>query len=423
MSGDVDPEDKTEEPTEKRLHDAVERGQTAFSREAPLFASLSAALVALIFIIPGRATTLLAGLIGLIDDPAGWRIERGEDVLALSGPLVAAAAQFLWPVVALLMTAGVVASVTQATPRVVPERVLPDFSRISPRSGLRRLFGVGGLVEFAKNFVKLTTVAFIATMMLTGQKAILLNSTDVDPGMLPDRILDLTVKTIAAVLAATLAVASADLAWSRVRWRRDNRMSKQELKEELKQAEGDRMIKARLRSLRLDRSRKRMLSAVPRATMVVANPTHYAVAMRYVRTEGGAPLVVAKGADLIALKIRAIAEAHDVPVVEDKSLARSLMRRSKSTDRSRRISTVRSPKSCISFSRGRRDGPIEDAESRAVPRAPARPARTGTHHRRRARGRSHRTASDRRGRAHFDDPKRPRGQHRRSRQFFDRTFL
>ena len=170
MSGDVDPEDKTEEPTEKRLHDAVERGQTAFSREAPLFASLSAALVALIFIIPGRATTLLAGLIGLIDDPAGWRIERGEDVLALSGPLAAAAAQFLWPVVALLMTAGVVASVAQATPRVVPERVLPDFSRISPRTGLRRLFGVGGLVEFAKSFIKLTTVAFIATMTLRARK-------------------------------------------------------------------------------------------------------------------------------------------------------------------------------------------------------------------------------------------------------------
>src|SRR5271157_4273190 len=107
MSGDVDPEDRTEEPTEKRLHDAVERGQTAFSREASLFASLSAALVALIFIIPGRATTLLAGLIGLIDDPAGWRIERGEDVLALSSPLVAAAAQFLWPVVTLLMAAGI----------------------------------------------------------------------------------------------------------------------------------------------------------------------------------------------------------------------------------------------------------------------------------------------------------------------------
>jgi flagellar biosynthetic protein FlhB len=324
MSADVDPEDKTEEPTEKRLHDAVERGQTAFSREAPLFASLSAALVALIFVIPGRASELLAGLIGLIDDPAGWRIERGEDVLALSRPLAGAAMQFLWPVVILLMAAGVVASISQAMPRIVPNRILPDFSRISPRGGLRRLFGMRGLVEFTKSIVKLAAVAVIAAMTLMSQRATLLNAMEVDPGTLPERILGLAVEAIAAVLVATLAVASVDLAWSRILWRRDHRMSKQELKEELKQAEGDRLIKARLRSLRLDRSRKRMLSAVPRATMVVANPTHYAVAMRYVRGEGGAPIVVAKGADLIALKIRAIAEAHHIPVVEDKPLARSL---------------------------------------------------------------------------------------------------
>jgi flagellar biosynthetic protein FlhB len=147
---------------------------------------------------------------------------------------------------------------------------------------------------------------------------------DVDPGMLPQRILDLSVKAVAAVLVATVAVAAADLGWSRILWRRDHRMSKQEVKEELRQAEGDRMIKARLRSLRLDRSRKRMLSAVPRATMVVVNPTHYAVAMRYVRAEGGAPMVVAKGADFIALKIRSIAEESGIPVIEDQPLARSL---------------------------------------------------------------------------------------------------
>src|SRR5271167_5134064 len=141
---------------------------------------------------------------------------------------------------------------------------------------------------------------------------------------LPERVLDLCAKAIAAVLVATLAVAAADLAWSRILWRRDHRMSKQEVKDELRQAEGDRMLKARLRSLRLDRSRKRMLSAVPRATMVVVNPTHYAVAMRYVRAEGGSPIVLAKGVDLIALKIRAIAEAHEIPIVEDKPLARSL---------------------------------------------------------------------------------------------------
>ena len=324
MSADVDHEDKTEEPTEKRLHDAVEKGQTAFSREAPLFASLSAALVALVFVVPGRSALLFAGLVGILDDPAGWRITRGEDALALAGPLAASAAAFLWPVVALLALAGVIASVAQAAPRIVPDRIMPDFSRISPRAGLRRAFGARGLVEFAKSLIKVGAVGCVAGLMLIGQRGVLLTAMDDDPGALPQRILELTAKTIAAVLVATLAVAAADLVWSRLLWRRDNRMSKHEVKEELKQAEGDRMIKARLRSLRLDRSRKRMLSAVPRATMVVVNPTHYAVAMRYVRSEGGAPIVLAKGVDLIALKIRAIAEAHDVPVVEDKPLARSL---------------------------------------------------------------------------------------------------
>jgi flagellar biosynthetic protein FlhB len=167
-------------------------------------------------------------------------------------------------------------------------------------------------------------VGSVAGMTLIGEKAALLTAMDDDPGVLPDHILALAVKTIAAVLVATLTVASADLVWSRILWRRDNRMSRHEVKEELKQAEGDRMVKARLRSLRLDRSRKRMLSAVPRATMVVVNPTHYAVAMRYLRNEGGAPMVLAKGVDLVALKIRAIAAAHEIPVVEDKPLARSL---------------------------------------------------------------------------------------------------
>src|SRR3984885_3986877 len=322
MSGDVDPEDKTEEPTEKRLHDAVERGEVAFSREAPLFASLSAALLVLKFVIPTHAEALLTALVGLIDDPPGWRIERGEDVLALAGPLVAAGMHFLLPTVILLTVAGLIASIAQSPPRIVPDRILPDASRISLRKGLSRVFGARGWTEFLKSLIKLAAV--IAVAMLIGQKAVLLPAMDVDPGMLPQRVLDLFVKTIAAVLVATVAVAAADLGWSRILWRRDHRMSKQEVKEELRQTEGDRMIKARLRSLRLDRSRKRMLSAVPRATMVVVNPTHYAVALRYVRAEGGAPMVVAKGADFIALKIRSIAEEHAIPVVEDKPLARSL---------------------------------------------------------------------------------------------------
>src|ERR1700730_19372153 len=106
MSGDVDPDDKTEEPTEKRLHDAVERGEVAFSREAPLFASLSATLLVLIFVIPTHAEALLTALVGLIDDPAGWRIERGEDVPGLAGPLVGAGVDFLLPALRFLSVSG-----------------------------------------------------------------------------------------------------------------------------------------------------------------------------------------------------------------------------------------------------------------------------------------------------------------------------
>ncbi len=185
MSDDVDPEDKTEEPTEKRLHDAVDRGEVAFSREAPLFASLSATLVALIFIVPGRAEALFSALVGLIDDPAGWRIRRGEDVLALAEPLAEAGARFLLPTVILLTAAGVLASVAQSPPHIVPDRILPDASRISLRKGFRRVFGARGWTEFLKSIIKLAAVIAVATMMLIGQKVVLLTAMDVDPGMLP----------------------------------------------------------------------------------------------------------------------------------------------------------------------------------------------------------------------------------------------
>jgi flagellar biosynthetic protein FlhB len=134
----------------------------------------------------------------------------------------------------------------------------------------------------------------------------------------------MAVRLFLAVIGATILLVAVDLVWSRVFWRRELRMTRQEVKDEQKQSDGDPIIKARMRSLARDRARKRMIARVPRATVVIANPTHYAIALRYVRSENRAPLVVAKGLDLIALKIRSIAEEHGIPVVEDKLLARSL---------------------------------------------------------------------------------------------------
>ena len=119
-------------------------------------------------------------------------------------------------------------------------------------------------------------------------------------------------------------IAAVDLVWSRFHWRQDLRMTKQEVKDEHKQAEGDPIVKARLRSLARDRARRRMMTAVPRATLIIANPTHFSIALKYVRDEDSAPVVLAKGQDLVALKIREIAEAHNIPIFEDVALARSM---------------------------------------------------------------------------------------------------
>jgi flagellar biosynthetic protein FlhB len=324
MAEDRDQESKTEDASEKKIHDAIERGDVPVSREVSLLASLSAILIAMLFIVPSHAEAFVGALVHFLDDPAGWRLDQSSDVLALSAVVALAAVQFIAPIVILLMVFGVVAAVAQNPPRIVPDRIMPDLSRLSPIAGFKRIFGLRGWTEFFKNLLKIAAVGVVIGMILGGERLMLATSMFDDVADLPQRAVRLCVDVVAAVLVATLVVAAADLAWARIHWRRDQRMSRQELKEELRQTEGDRLMKARLRSLRLDRSRKRMLAAVPRATMVVANPTHYAVAMRYVRSEGGAPIVLAKGVDLIALKIREIAEENNIPIVEDRPLARAL---------------------------------------------------------------------------------------------------
>jgi flagellar biosynthesis protein FlhB len=324
MAEDRDTDSKTEEATDKKIHDAVERGDVPVSREVPILASLTAILIALLFIVPPRAEAFVGALMRFLDDAGGWRLERSNDVLALGGIVGIAAVQFIIPVILLLMVAGLVASVAQNPPRFVPDRIMPDLARLSPHAGFMRIFGLRGWTEFLKSLLKIFAVGVLVTLILNGQRLLLETAMFDDVADLPQRALKLCLDVISAVLVATLVVAAADLAWARIHWRRDQRMSRHEIKEELRQTEGDRLMKSRLRSLRLDRSRKRMLAAVPRATMVVANPTHYAVAMRYVRSEGGAPIVLAKGVDLVALKIREIAEQHEVPIVEDRPLARAL---------------------------------------------------------------------------------------------------
>ena len=236
-----------------------------------------------------------------------------------------AAGAFLLPGFALMIGFGLAASILQNVPSPVLERIRPQLSRVSPAKGFGRIFGAAGLVEFGKALAKVLVVGTVVAIAMRGDFFDTLTRHGIralghsrpdrrrhaqDPA---DRPADHGGRSPSPTFSGSATTGSPDL-----------RMTKQEIKDELKQTDGDPILKARQRSLQRDRARKRMMAQVPRATMVIANPTHFAVALRYVREEGGAPVVLAKGQDLVALKIREIAEAHDIPVFEDPPLARSM---------------------------------------------------------------------------------------------------
>ncbi|MDT2021167.1 flagellar biosynthesis protein FlhB [Methylocella sp. CPCC 101449] len=324
MSEQPDADSKTEDATEKKIQDTIEKGKTPFSKEAGVFASLCGLLIVSAFLAVPGARALSQMLAQMMDSPDEWTIRNGLDVFQVLAPIGLQSAIFVLPVVGIFLLFGVASSVAQNMPKVSFDRIAPELSRISPQAGFKRLFGLSGLVEFGKSIAKLLAVGCVAVIVLKSETGMFIDSVFVDPGSIPTRTLTIAIKLISALTIGVGVIVAADLLWVRFKWYRDLRMSRQEIKDEMKESEGDPIVKSRLRSLAISRARKRMIAAVPRATIVIANPTHYAIALRYVSGESAAPLVLAKGKDLIALKIREIAEKNGVPVVEDKALARSM---------------------------------------------------------------------------------------------------
>jgi flagellar biosynthetic protein FlhB len=324
MSGETDKDSKTEEPTEKKFSDAIEKGNVPVSREAAVFASMTGILITLVFLTGGRVGALMEQMGLFFDDPGGFRLETGTDATMLLASVSGAVATFIVPVVVILAIAGIAASLLQNAPQFAGERIRPQWSRVSLAKGWSRTFGVQGLVEFAKTLFKFAAVSVVCAILLRSEQAGVVNAMFSDPAQFPAMVLAMATRLVSAVCVATIALVAADLVWSRLRWRSDLRMTRQEVKDELKQSEGDPLVKSRQRSIARHRARNRMMDAVPRASLVIANPTHYAVALRYDRGEGGAPIVVAKGADYLALRIREIAAEHQIPVIEDRPLARAL---------------------------------------------------------------------------------------------------
>jgi flagellar biosynthesis protein FlhB len=324
MAESVDRDSKTEEPTEKKIRDSIEKGQLPHSKEAPILASFAAILIFTVFFARDSVVELSGFLSTFLEKPEDWPIDTEVDVIGLMRIVFLEIGKAVAALLILLVAAGVTASVFQHVPSFVIDRIAPKMSRISIREGWNRLFGVRGLVEFLKSVGKLAFALLFIMFAVNGVQHRLLLGMITQPTAFAMVIREVAINVLLALTFAMVIIGAADIVWSRFSWRRDLRMTRQEVKDELKQSDGDPIIKSRMRSLARDRARRRMMAAVPRATLVIANPTHYSIALKYVREEDAAPVVLAKGVDIVAVRIREIATANGIPIFEDVALARSM---------------------------------------------------------------------------------------------------
>jgi flagellar biosynthesis protein FlhB len=314
--------ERTEDPTPRRLEEALRRGDVVKSAEVNTwFMIAGGTLMIMVFAAP-MATSLQATFRGLL--AKSYEIPTdGPALTELVKTLAVHVAAAVGIPLILFCVAAIAGNIVQHRLLFTTEQIVPQLSRISPGAGVARLFSRQGLVNFAKGLAKLGVVGAVMTAVLWPQRHLLSDLLGSDPAVILPFARSLAMKMLGTVVAILAVIATADYLFQYRQWYERQKMSLQEIKEEFRQTEGDPVVKGKLRQLRNARIRKRIMAAVPKASVVITNPTHFAVALRYERGMN-APICVAKGVDLIARKIREIAEQHDIPVVENPPLARAL---------------------------------------------------------------------------------------------------
>jgi flagellar biosynthetic protein FlhB len=323
MADENESASRTEEPTPRRLEQAREKGDVAKTTELPQLASLAASCGVLAVAGGWMCRNLASQLLPFLAHPDAISIE-GRGGVAVARYALGAALPTMLIVLLAAGAAGAAGNLMQTGLMFTPDKLKPDFKKLSPMQGFKRLFGLDGLIQFVKSLIKVAVTALLAWWMVKPHFRELQQLATLDVAAILPFLADVLKRLVFAIMALMLVVTGADWFVQRQRFMARMRMSKEELKEEFKNTEGDPHVKARQKQLRAERARRRMMQAVPKATVVVMNPTHYAVALKYVQGEDEAPLCVAKGLDAIALKIREVAEENKVPVIEDPPLARAL---------------------------------------------------------------------------------------------------
>jgi flagellar biosynthesis protein FlhB len=319
-----DDSDKSEEPTGKKLSKAREEGNIAQTAEAKIMASMIAALVIVGMLAPDMSRRFLVLLQPFIEQPHAMSLDANA-MSRLLTDLAIASGKIMAVPLALVVILALVVSLAQTKGFMwVPKKLAPDFSKVSPHKGIKRIVSLNQLMELVKALVKITLIGGLLFWIIRRHLGELQNLATIELLDLLGYIHDQVYWLIFATMLVVAALALSDYLFQHWRWMEKMKMTKQEVKDEHKQQEGDPQVKARIRSIRNQRARKRMMAAVPHADVIVTNPTHYAVALKYDVETMNAPTLVAKGADLMAKRIRDLATENDVPIVENPPLARAL---------------------------------------------------------------------------------------------------
>ncbi|MGB0221034.1 MAG: flagellar biosynthesis protein FlhB [Sinimarinibacterium flocculans] len=325
MSGQASSQDKTERATPKRLRDARKRGEIARSRELVSFVVVAGGLLTLLLlsgtIANGAATWMQRAL-----SPELPLVERPQDMARHFGALIGAGFAVALPLLGVGFLAGIVGPILLGGWNVSAEALKPDFKRVNPLSGLGRIFSSHSLVELGKALLKAGALGAIAVLYIATRldEIMALGREPLAPAMA--HAMRIALGCLGWMCGGLLLIALIDAPYQLWSHAKKLRMTRQEVRQEHKEAEGSPEVKGRQRQLQQQISRRRMMEAVPGADVVVVNPTHYAVALKYDAGKMRAPRVVAKGADLLALSIRELARQHRIPIVDAPPLARALYR-------------------------------------------------------------------------------------------------
>jgi flagellar biosynthetic protein FlhB len=317
-------QDKTEPATPKKREEARKKGQVAKSREISSVLVLLSAL-SVFYFSGGWMLNQVAGIMKTVFGQAGQFDFGVQNVHALLGFLFQRVVLTLAPLIAVVAVAGIVGNIAQVGFLLTGEPLIPKLSKLNPAKGIKRLVSARGGVELVKSILKVIIIGGVAYIMLHAEMTKIPALVSISVSSIMDFMGQMAMKLGFYTCLVLIILAAIDFVFQRWQHERDLRMTKQEVKDEFRQREGDPMIRSRIRAIQRELAMSRMMDAVPDATVVITNPTHLAVALKFDRSMQ-APMVVAKGAGHLAERIKQIAAEHDIPVIEQKPLARALFK-------------------------------------------------------------------------------------------------